>query len=165
MATTYEPIATQTLGSNATSITFNSIGSGYTDLRLVLVATAVDNNSNLYFSFNNDSSSIYSYTSLTGNGTTAASSRETDQVEFRTTMVGGISSTIPSMTTLDLFSYAGSTFKTALIEFSADYNGSGTTARYVGLYRSASAITSVKISSIAGVKTGTTATLYGILKA
>ena len=165
MPITYEPIATTTLGSAATTITFSSIPTTYTDLRLVLVATAVTNNSNLYFNCNNDSSSLYSYTSLTGNGTAAASSRETDQVEFRTTMVGGISSTIPSMTTLDLFSYRGSTFKTALMEFTADYNGSGTTARYVGLYRSTSAITSVKISSIAGLKTDTTATLYGIKNA
>ena len=165
MPATYEPIATTTLGSAATTITFSSIPTTYTDLRLVLVATAVTNNSNLYFNCNNDSSSLYSYTSLTGNGTAAASSRETDQVEFRTTMVGGISSTIPSMTTLDLFSYRGSTFKTALMEFTADYNGSGTTARYVGLYRSTSAITSVKISSIAGLKTDTTATLYGIKNA
>ena len=165
MPSTYEKIQTYTLGSNSTSIDFTSIGSGYTDLRLVLVATAVSNNSNLYFSFNNNNSSLYSVTSLTGNGTSAASSRETSQVEFRTTLVGGISSTIPSMTTFDIFSYAGSTFKTSLIEFSADYNGSGTTARYVGLFRSTSAITSVKISSISGLQTGTTATLYGILKA
>ena len=36
MATTYEPIATTTLGSAAASITFSSIAGTYTDLRLVL---------------------------------------------------------------------------------------------------------------------------------
>jgi hypothetical protein len=36
MAATYEPIATQTLGSAATSITFSSIAADWTDLRLVL---------------------------------------------------------------------------------------------------------------------------------
>ena len=38
MPATYEPIATTTLGSAATNITFSSIPATYTDLRLVLVA-------------------------------------------------------------------------------------------------------------------------------
>jgi hypothetical protein len=36
MATTYEPIATTTLGTAAAFITFSSIPATYTDLRLVV---------------------------------------------------------------------------------------------------------------------------------
>ena len=162
MPSTYEPIATTTLGSAAANITFSSIPATYTDLRVVFVGTLVSNNYNLYWNLNNDSSSLYSRTNISGNGTAAASNRATDEAYWLNTSPGGISSTIPSMTTLDLFSYAGSTFKTGLIGFTADYNGSGVTARYVVLYRSTSAITSIKISSDFNFDTGTTATLYGI---
>ncbi len=165
MPATYEPIATQTLGSAAANITFSSIPATYTDLRVVFVGTLVSNNYNLYWNLNNDSSSLYSRTNISGNGTTAASNRATNEAYWLNTSPGGISSTIPSMTTLDLFSYAGSTFKTGLIEFTADYNGSGVTSRFVTLYRSTSAITSIKISSDVNLNTGTTATLYGIKNA
>jgi len=165
MATTYEKIATTTLGSSAADITFSSIASSWTDLRVVFVGTLVSNNYNLYWNLNGDTSSLYSRTNISGNGSAAASNRATNEAYWLNTSPGGISSTIPSMTTLDLFSYAGGTFKTGLIEFTADYNGSGVTARYVGLYRSTSAITSIKISSDVNLAAGTTATLYGILKA
>ena len=36
MALTYEPIASTTLGSSASSISFNSISTAYTDLRLIV---------------------------------------------------------------------------------------------------------------------------------
>jgi hypothetical protein len=39
MPATYEPIATTTLGGAAATITFSSISSAYTDLRIVLVGT------------------------------------------------------------------------------------------------------------------------------
>ena len=165
MATTYEKIQSTTLGSASANITFSSIPATYTDLRVVFVGTLVSNNYNLYWRLNNDSSGLYSRTNISGNGTTAASNTAANQTEWMNTSPGGISSTIPSMSTLDLFSYAGGTFKTGLIEFTADYNGSGTTARFVELYRSTSAINEIKIFSDVNLNTGSTATLYGILKA
>jgi hypothetical protein len=66
-----------------------------------------------------------------------------------------------------MFSYAGSTFKSCLVERNADFNGSGQVARQVGLWRSTSAITSISLFDPFGngYGTGTIATLYGILKA
>jgi hypothetical protein len=70
------------------------------------------------------------------------------------------------MVTYDIFSYAGSTFKTLLMTTSGDQNGSGWVERIVGLYRSTSAITSISIDASASTfAVGSTATLYGILKA
>jgi hypothetical protein len=68
--------------------------------------------------------------------------------------------------TADLFSYAGSTFKTVLATNSQDYNGSGNVGRTVALWRSTSAISTILLYTNAGnFNAGTTATLYGILKA
>ncbi len=157
-------IATQTLGSNA-ALTFSSIPATYTDLRLVLVGFwTTAGPSDLMIRFNSDSATNYSQTRLTGNGTAAASARTTSatQIEVIESLP---STTIPGLTTIDLFSYAGSTYKTVLATGSPDLNGSGIVSRVVGLWRSTSAITSIELKSSNNNLLGTnsTATLYGIL--
>ena len=165
MATTYEKIQSTTLGSANTDISFTSIGSGYTDLRVVLVGTTVTGSPSPLIQFNSDTGTNYSITRLTGNGTTAASARSTNQTGIRCSILTGFNSTTPSLATFDIFSYAGSTFKTVLVTSENDRNGSGSTERIVGLWRSTSAITTVTLSNPSQFNTGTTATLYGILKA
>lgn len=165
MPATYEKIATTTLSSAASSINFSSISSAYTDLRLVFtwIPTAVNN---LFIRLNNDSTAIYSDTYMTGRGTTATSSRDTASSAWFVNQVFNPSTTYPTFNTIDLFSYTGSTFKTALITTSADWNGSGYTQPQVGLYRSTSAITQINlVASSDNFAIGSTATLYGILKA
>jgi hypothetical protein len=164
MATTYEKIATTTLGSASSTIDFTSIGSGYTDLRLVLTGKAVSSASGI-FRFNSDSATNYSYTILYGDGTSAASGRQTSQNAIGTNYGSGLSTT-PFLITIDIFSYAGSTFKTSLVSVQNDQNGSGEVNRIVGLWRSTSAITAVNLLTGSGqYDTGTIATIYGILKA
>lgn len=167
MAATYEPIATTTLGSAASSITFSSIASSWTDLRVVLISsTATAGNTVNYLRFNSDTGSNYSSTWLTGDGSTAASSAETSATFIRGGENANNTDAGLSMITYDVFSYAGSTNKTALVTNSRDNNGSGSTYRIVGLWRSTSAITTLTIAASAGnYKTGTTATLYGIKNA
>ena len=163
MATTYEKIATTTL-SSAGSISFTSIPSTYTDIRLVLVAFA-SSNLNFNITFNNDTSALYSQTDLYGDGTTASSGRQSGNTGISMSVYANFGTT-PHLTTLDLFSYAGSTNKTCLITQSNDRNGTGIVSRTVSLYRSTSAIN--RLDVVAGAPTfsaGTTATLYGILKA
>ena len=167
MPATFEPIATTTLGSAAASITFSSISSAYTDLRLVIVATMDSGGTMPTLQFNNDTAANYSTTSLYGTGASAGSCRTTNYNYFELggESTGG-STTIPMLLTIDIFSYAGSTNKTILGSESNDLNGSGEVTRRVGLWRSTSAITSIKIPTSSGnLKAGTTATLYGILKA
>jgi hypothetical protein len=162
-------IATQTLGSAASSITFSSIPSTYTDLRLVLVCKSTSS-TDMYVRFNADNGSNYSVTTLAGNGTTAYSFGATSQTQIDPNVsVGALDTTIPSLITFDIFSYAGSTYKTVLITTSQDYNGSGSAGgtgsvnRNVALWRSTSAITSLNLAGAANFAAGTTATLYGIL--
>ena len=170
MAATYEPIATTTLGSAASSITFSSIPSTYTDLRLVLVgkASAVANPYQMQFNSDTSGSSTnYSTTQLYGNGSSVASNRytSTSQINIGDDL-SGQSNTIPSATFVDIFSYAGSTYKTILCNAVQDKNGSGTVFCNVGLWRSTAAITTITLTDVGTTfATGTTATLYGITKA
>ena len=162
---TYEPIATQTLASAASSITFSSIAASWTDLRLVLVASQTTAGQYLKMTYNGDTATNYSRTTLVGSGTAASSTNtpNTAYLPLGDIEVVGSSTTIPFMSTMDIFSYAGSTYKTELATISADQNGSGAVLRQVGLWRSTSAITSITITSSSGnMSIGTTATLYGI---
>lgn len=168
MPATYSPIATTTLSTSASSFTFSSIPGTYTDLRLVIVpitGSASDDNFVLRFNGDTTGNTLYSMTKLSGNGTAASSSRIGNDEWWNLIVGRGVSST-PTMQSVDLFSYAGSTFKTGLITSQADNNGSGTVVRQVGLYRSTSAITQITVSTLSNnLVAGTTATLYGILRA
>lgn len=163
---TYEPIATTTLSTAASTITFSSISAAYTDLRLVvtfLKATSGTTGARLTY---NGSATTYSDTILYGDGASASSTISTGATYIDFTAYSDASTTIPALVTADIFSYAGSTFKTCLITASADKNGSGYVERIVGLWRNTSAITSLTVTASSGsFAIGTTATLYGILRA
>lgn len=165
MAITYEKIATTTLGSANSTITFSSISSAYTDLRIIMTATG-DSASIGQLRFNGDTASNYSSTYLYGNGTSALSSNRTARagIDF---FEGSVSTTIPSLATIDIFSYTSTSVnKTCLITGSLDRNGSGQVENIVGLWRSTAAITSVTLRGNGmNWAIGTTATIYGILKA
>jgi hypothetical protein len=168
MAATYDKIATTTLGAGANSINFTSIGSGYTDLRLTFIGKSQPTNTRFpAVQFNSDTSALYSDTFLQGNGSAASSSRNTGFTYIPLSQ-DGMDDTTSVFYTIDIFSYAGSTFKTCLITSSEDKNGSGRVVNRVGLYRSTSAITAVNLIGASGTGifgTGCIATLYGILKA
>ena len=163
MPATYEKIATTTLGSATTSITFSSIPGTYTDLRLVIVNQVSAGAQSIAIRFNSDTGTNYSTTWLTGDGASASSSRTTSL-----TSLSGMRARSENIGfgTMDIFSYAGSTKKTSLITSSNDLNGSGEIYTIVGLWNSTSAITNIELFvSSRNFNIGTTATLYGILKA
>ena len=162
MPATYEPIATTTLGSASATITFSSIPATYTDLRLIFTFTQSIAQFGPFLTFNNDSATNYSQTKLAGNGTSALSARVANNNWISPYQVTN-STTIPSFLTFDIFSYAGSTFKTVLINNNQDQNGSGAVSNFVGLWRSTAAINRLDLQVTSGTfNTGTTATLYGI---
>ena len=166
MPATYEPITTTTLGTAASTITFSSIAGTYTDLRVVLVANSTTAGASPYYRFNNISTLTYSTTYIAGNGATASSSRTTNQFYIMAGNTVSTSTTIPVFVTFDVLSYAGSTHKTSLYTTSNDLNGSGVVERGVGLWQGTNAITRIDVAlSGSTMAAGTTATLYGILKA
>jgi len=159
-------IATTTLSSASANITFSSIPATYTDLRLIVTGTESTTISKR-IQFNSDTGTNYSYTRINGNGTTAASQRGTSEgtgIRYASDQYGD-SASIPMFTAFDIFSYAGSTYKTILAATSSDQNGGGYVQRTVGLWRSTSAITTVSLVFASGATwdAGSTATLYGIL--
>jgi hypothetical protein len=168
MPSTYEPIATTTVAVATTSISFTSIPSTYTDIRLVWTVRATAAGNFPTVRFNNDSGSNYSWTRIYGDGTSAASQRNTSRTGIGILWLDEVSSAADTfnLLTLDVFSYAGSTYKTSLTTASADKNGSGTVERAVALWRSTSAINQIDlISGSSTFAAGTTATLYGIKNA
>jgi hypothetical protein len=169
MATTYEKIASTTLGSSSSLITFSSIPATYTDLRVVVNYLSVSGGTtNLALRINSNANvgGIYSDTYLRGIGTAAQSGSETSVTEFNFLGYYGASDTVPAFDTIDIFSYAGSTYKTLLWTEANDLNGSGQVYSAVGLWQSTAAITSLYLrASNYNFGVGTTATIYGILKA
>jgi hypothetical protein len=158
---TYEPIVT--VSPTSSPFEFTSIPATYTDLRVVVSVLTSVAGSGITMQINNDTGTNYSQTDLNGDSTSATSNRASNEDRWYLTGVTAntTSTTIPLLQVIDIFSYAGSTNKTGLITHSGDKNGSGRVARRVALWRSTSAITSLKFF-ITNVTTGTTATLYGI---
>ena len=161
MPSTYTPIATQTLGSAASSVTFSSISGAYTDLFLVFEGTCSSGVVGCVLRFNSDTSTNYSYTILSGDGSSASSSRSSNQT---TMQVGGMTSSSRSMMTASINNYSNSTtYKTVL---SRQASATLETRAYVGLWRSTAAITTVLVSTSTDTfVAGSTFTLYGVKSA
>ena len=162
---TYEPIATQTLGSAQATVTFSAISSAYTDLVLVITPAATSGNPNINLQFNSDTASNYSVTSLSGNGTSATSTRASTQTSIKINQTGTLDGTLGNSTyTVNLFNYSNTTTNKTILTRS-NRAGAGVDAS-VGLYRSNSAITAIDIKiSSSTFLTGSTFTLYGIAAA
>jgi hypothetical protein len=162
---TYVAIATNTLGSAAASVTFSSIPGTYTDLVLVCnTGVTAAGGYTLYMRLNGDTTTLYSGTRLSGNGSAAASYRASS-LSF---IFAGLNlpNTLTNNVIFNLMNYSNTTTnKTVLYRMN---DASGGVATGVGLYRSTSAITSIELSAEAGATTllaGSTFTLYGILAA
>lgn len=159
MAVTYEPIATTTLGSAAASVTFSSIPSTYTDL-ILIIDGSVTGNAGIQLRFNSDSNSNYSFTRMTGDGTSASSDRSSNATFME---LGYYLSTTRNMNILHIFNYANTTtFKTVLNRANAQSSNIGTQA-YVELWRKTpEAINTILIQNANQFTSGSTFTLYGI---
>jgi hypothetical protein len=160
MPSTYEPIATQTLGSATNNITFSSIPSTYTDLILVANIGVSIATANTFIRFNSDSGSNYSVTQLRGNGSSATSHSLANQSRINTDY-DGFTTSLGSNIIIQVQNYSNSTTnKTALIRSNeAAYS----TVATVGLWRNTAAITSIFFSvDTHNFITGSSFTLYGI---
>ena len=165
MATaTFTPLATQTLGSAAASITFSSIPGTYTDLRLVLTCTTSVSGDTVVAQFNSDTTANYSNTYLLGTGTSVFSGNNSSVTSAPIGIGATTSTTIPTLFSTDIQSYAGATNKAFLSSGSSDQNGSGNVAITIHLWRSTAAITSIKLFLAGGnnFAIGSIATIWGI---
>ena len=166
MPSTYEPIATTTLGSATSSVSFSSIPATYTDLRVIATLTAASYGNDVSMDFNGDSANNYSSTYIGGSGSTVTSGQVANNSLWRISNFGIYTDpTLPISMQVDIFSYAGSTFKTGLAVAVGDRNGSGYVGRNIGLYRITSALTTVRVFCNVNFSVGSTFTLYGIKNA
>ena len=158
MSQTLIPIATQTGNGSATTITFSSIPQTYTDLVLVMpIFTA--SNANESVQINGDTGSNYSNTWITGNGSTVASSRNSNNTALNIQTNIFSTSTSPAFHIMNFQNYSNTTtFKTVLTRSN---RAEQATETFVGLWRNTAAITSISIAS-ATFTTNATFTLYGI---
>ena len=164
---TYEPIATNTLGSATSTVTFSSISGSYTDLVFVIsLKAATTNNPTLRLTFNG-STTGYSGTQLYGDGTTASSARTSNAAYISIARAYGVPQTIGNTGTIiiNLQNYSNTTtYKTVLARANAADSG---TEADVGLWQNTSAITSITIESPTtnDFASDSMFTLYGILAA
>lgn len=163
MALTYEPLATTTLTSDVADVTFSIISGDYTDLVLIcsVQATGVED---LAIRLNSSTSAIYSRTTLSGTGSSAATNRVTDQNQMFVDRYGipPTSGSGFAVYQVNFMNYSNTTtYKTAL---SRSSESSGGVDAIINLWRSKSAITTIKIfmANTYNLKSGSTFTLYGI---
>jgi hypothetical protein len=154
---TYTPIATTTTSASAGPVTFSSIPSTYTDLILVISGVQATSGT-VRIQFNGDTASNYSRTDLYGDGSAAASYRESNQ-----TYINFISlQTTQSNSITHIMNYSNTaTYKTALTRYNTPT--SGVVAAGVLLWRSTAAISTITLTNTSNVTA--TLTLYGIAAA
>jgi len=167
---TFSQIASTTLGTAASSVTFSSIAATYTDLVLVC-NPALTANQPLYMRPNSSTSSVYSTTWLLGNGSAASSGRYNQAALGGAGVLidnyggtSGFPSDFSGMVKYDIMNYANTTtYKTILARAGTATNW---TVAAVNLFASTSAISSLYLYPYTGnFATGSTFNLYGITAA
>ena len=115
MAATYTPIATTTLGSAAASYTFSSIPSTYTDLILIASGLVSTNGYDFDIRVNGDTATNYSYTALGGNGSSAASYRNSNATFMRFSTYSSWHTSTISNTIIQFQNYSNATTNKTVI--------------------------------------------------
>jgi hypothetical protein len=160
---TYVALATQTLGSSTSTVTFSSINQGYTDLVLVIAnAQNLTGNSDVLMRFNSDSGSNYSATVLTGDGSSASSARRTNSTSVILNYFNFLNSSPATQFNVSIQNYSNATTqKTVLIRSN---RAASATEAIVGVWRATpAAITQIDLTlSSSQFAAGSTFSLYGI---
>jgi len=170
MAATYTPIASITLGTASTTVTFSSIPQTYTDLIVVASVGNATTSSNMLIRFNSDTASNYSQTTLAGDGSGAVASNRysgaTNISPIEREEISDIANTY-SVSTININNYSNTTtYKSTLSRSSTPNSSSPGTDVQAGLWRSTAAITSITLLVNTGsFITNSTFNLYGILGA
>ena len=150
----YESIATVTVGAGgAANVEFTSIPSTYTHLQIRGIArgTRTEVNSGIDITLNSDTATNYSYHALYGNATSALAYAYANQPNMYTGGILAASSTANCFSPLiiDILDYKNTNkYKTLRILCGAEYNSSTFDEINLssGLWRSTSAITSIKLT-------------------
>lgn len=161
---TYSTIATTTLGSDQATVTFSNVSGSYTDL-IVVVSGALTGSgtAGVLVRVGNgsiDSGTNYSATQIDGDGSTAASYRESAATELNI----GVANASNSVSIFNFQNYSNTTSNKTIL---ARGNASSYVRFAVGMWRSTSAINQIRFSTAVSRSfiAGSTFTLYGIAAA
>lgn len=166
MAITYINIASTTLGSTQSVVTFSGIPSTYTDLvlRMSVASTGVIDG---IFRFNGSSATNYSRTYLQGTGSTSSSSRSANSTNIGLQDLyrnNGSTSNTFSSSEIYISSYTLSQNKQISAVLADESNNTTADMTLIaGLFRDTTAISSFSISPNSGnFSAGSSFYLYGI---
>ena len=161
----YDSIATTTLATATSTITFSSIPATYTHLQLRIVG----GNSTTFqcnMQFNSDTASNYSSHRLTGTGAATAAAARTSVTSLNILSYGGLyfASSIAAASVVDILDYANTNkYKTTRSLSGWDANGSGYIEFESGLWQSTTAINRIDFTMGSGnFAADTKFALYGI---
>lgn len=166
LPTSYESIATATVSTATSSVTFSSIPSGYTHLqiRASIVPAGEDN---IVIEFNADNGNNYSAHQIQGDGASATAYAITSSTMYIMGLMQN-NSNAPFRAVYDILDYKDtSKYKTVRGLAGQDGNTASTGYRvglHSGNWRSTSAITSIKLYTVYGNFIGANShiALYGI---
>jgi hypothetical protein len=156
---TYTPLATVTLGTAVSSVTFSSIPATYRDLILILSTKLVSSAGTIRIRLNGDSGTNYSDAVMNGNGSTTASNSRTGQTGAFAGSVG----TSDTNTVIQLMDYSATDKHKTLL--TRENEPANLVAARAARYASNTAVTSVLVGNDAGVNfaIGCTFNLYGVI--
>ena len=166
MATpTYTAIATTTLASSASSVTFSSIDQSYGDLVLVLEFEHDTTNTTATVQFNNDTGNNYTYVYMFGDGSDGSGN---SSGSFFFLPQFNSKSNEPVLAVLQIMDYSATDKHKTILNregSTRDFNNNRQTSAFAGRYASTSGITSIQIDMRSGnLNSGSTFSLYGIAK-
>jgi hypothetical protein len=160
------PIGYITASGSASSVAFYNIPQTYQDLMVVCyVRTQFAATTQTYTMYLNNTGYIgWTGTGLSGNGSSASSSRGVGTVYGLGDILPAANATsgIYAASEYHILNYKSSTYKTAIMRNSCDLNGSGTASLNVGLWANTSAVNQIDIATNGNLTSGSTVTLYGI---
>lgn len=161
----YDSIATTTVSSPVSSITFSSIPSTYTHLQIRLTG-ASSTNQDVFFQLNGDTGNNYTRHYLYGSGSSAAAGSTVPTSSGSAGYISPTSNTnVVGTAVFDLLDYTNtSKYKTTRSLTGYDANGSGLIVFYSGLWMNTAAVTSITIfpNPTSNFAQYTSAALYGI---
>lgn len=150
-------LATITLASAQSTVTFSSITGSYRDLRLIVSATNSSASTNLRLQYNGDTATNYSFVVMEGNGSSAISAASG---AFAGALVGE-SYVAESMQVIDILDYSATDkHKTALAR---NNRPAGATTAIANRWANTAAITTILVfPGSSTFAAGSTFTLYGV---
>ena len=166
--TAFDSIASTTLTSTTSTITFNSIPGTYQHLQLRFIcrSSSAGNYGTINMNFNSVTSASYAYHNISGDGASVTAQGLSGETAMYIPQhaSGGSAADIFGVGVIDIHDYASTTKNKTVRAFSGvDRNGSGSVWLISNLFNNTGAVTKIELTSSAGsFVSGSTFALYGI---